>query len=129
MILIKGHNTTHKNAGFGFILYEAEKSAAKAVEFDGVEFHGRTLTVKLDDGKRLKSKAEERARWIADGVDEHEQDAFRSNWHRERERGRRDFRKVLETHPENWQAVVTAFERIEKVHFSFLLVKFDNCEI
>lgn len=120
VILIKGHNTTHKNAGFGFIIYDAEKSAAKAVEFDGVEFHGRVLTVKLDDGKRLKSKAEERARWV-EGVGEEQ---FRSKWHQERDRDRRDFRRVLETQPENWQAVVSSFERIKKVHCPFYMLLF-----
>ena len=29
----------------------------RAVEFDGVEFHGRVLTVKLDDGKRMREKS------------------------------------------------------------------------
>lgn len=90
----------------------AERSAMKAVEFDGMEFHGRLLTVKLDDGRRLKEKAEERARWV-EGHDGEE--AYRSKWHQEREGSRKVFRKVLETEPENWQAVVTAFERINKV--------------
>lgn len=114
VILIKGYNDYEKNVGFGFVIYDspmAEKSAMKAVEFDGVEFHGRVLTVKLDDGRRLKTKAEDRARWVA-GVDEEE---FRSKWHKERDRDRKEFRKVLETRPENWQAVVIAFERIKKV--------------
>ncbi|RXI05018.1 hypothetical protein DVH24_006275 [Malus domestica] len=56
----------------------------KAVEFDGVEFHGRVLTVKLDDGRRLKDKTDERARWLEgyDGV------GYRSQWHKERESSR-----------------------------------------
>lgn len=70
----------------------------KAVDFDGVEFHGRVLTVKLDDGRRLKEKIEER-----------------NTWHEAKEGPRRDFKKVLEIQPENWQAVVRAFERIKKV--------------
>ncbi|KAE8684966.1 hypothetical protein F3Y22_tig00111105pilonHSYRG00836 [Hibiscus syriacus] len=58
-----------RNVGFGFVIYGgappvAEKSTVKVVEFDGVEFHGRVLTVKLDDGTRLKGKAEERAIWV-----------------------------------------------------------------
>ena len=89
----------------------AAKSAMKAVEFDGVEFHGRVLTVKLDDGRRLKEKTGERARYI-EGDDRVE---YRSNWHEDREGSRRSFRKVLETEPENWQAVVQSFERIKKV--------------
>lgn len=116
VILIKSHNETDRIAGFGFVIYGgnnamAAKSAMKAVEFDGVEFHGRVLTVKLDDGRRLKEKTEERARYI-EGDDRVE---YRSNWHKDRESSRRSFRKVLETEPENWQAVVQSFERIRKV--------------
>lgn len=114
VILIKGYNNFEKNVGFGFVIYDgpaAEKSAMKAVEFDGVEFHGRVLTVKLDDGRRLKNKAEVRARWVAGNNGEE----FRSTWHKEREWHRREFRKAVETQPENWQAVVSAFERIKKV--------------
>lgn len=114
VILIKGYNNTERNAGFGFVIYAgstADKSAMKAVEFDGVEFHGRILTVKLDDGKRLKEKSEERVRWVEgdEGVE------YRSKWHEERESSRKEFRKILETDPENWQAVVRSFERIKKV--------------
>uniref|UniRef100_M1BF75 Pentatricopeptide repeat-containing protein n=1 Tax=Solanum tuberosum TaxID=4113 RepID=M1BF75_SOLTU len=112
VILIKGNSGNEKNMGFGFLKYEgpiAEKAAMKAVEFDGVEFHGRVLTVKLDDGRRLKEKIEER-----------------NMWHEAMEGSGRDFKKVLETQPENWQAVVWAFERIKKVlclleYFSTLL--------
>nr|GMC94084.1 pentatricopeptide repeat-containing protein At5g04810, chloroplastic [Ipomoea batatas] len=113
VILIKGHHETDRNMGFGFVIYGgpmAEKAALKAVEFDGIEFHGRVLTVKLDDGRRLKAKREERKRWV-EGKDE---DEYRSKWHEEREGSRREFRKVLESHPDNWQAVVQAFERIKK---------------
>ncbi|KAL6989239.1 hypothetical protein U1Q18_014991 [Sarracenia purpurea var. burkii] len=114
VILIKGHDDIERNMGFGFVIYDgpaADKSAMKAVEFDGVEFHGRVLTVKLDDGRRMKGRSAERARWVEgeDGVQ------YKSKWHEEREGSRREFRKILETHPENWQAVVRAFERIKKV--------------
>ncbi|KAM1263127.1 hypothetical protein ACFX13_028840 [Malus domestica] len=82
-----GHSNTELNAGFGFVIYggtTAAKSAMKAVEFDGVEFHGRVLTVKLDDGRRLKDRTDERARWLEgyDGVE------YRSQWHKERESSR-----------------------------------------
>ncbi|MQM08100.1 hypothetical protein Taro_040961 [Colocasia esculenta] len=113
VILIKGHDDPEKNMGYCFVLYggpTAADSAAKAVEFDGVEFHGRVLTVRLDDGRRLQARAEERARWLA-GSDERE---YRSKWHEERDGACRRFRRVLETEPENWQAVVLAFERIKK---------------
>lgn len=123
VIVIKGHDDTERNMGFGFVIYggsNAVKSAMKAVGFDGVEFHGRVLTVKLDDGRRMKAKSEERARWIEgdDSVD------YRSKWHEERESSRGEFRKVLDTQPENWQAVVRAFERIKKV-LIFLSSSFD----
>lgn len=114
VILIKGHDAMERNAGYGFVIYDgptAAKSAMKAVEFDGVEFHGRVLTVKLDDGRRLKEKTDERARWM-EGDDSVE---FRSQWHEERDKARKSFRKVIETEPENWQAVVSAFEKIKKV--------------
>jgi hypothetical protein len=89
----------------------AAKSAMKAVEFDGMEFHGRVLTVRLDDGRRLKEKSEERARYLEgfDGVE------YLSKWHEERESSRRSFREVLDSEPENWQAVVQSFERVKKV--------------
>lgn len=116
VILIKGHNETERNAGFGFVIYggpTAAKSAMKAVEFDGVEFHGRVLTVKLDDGRRLKAREEKRFRYMEGRGNERRE--YRSEWHEEREGSRNGFRSVLETEPENWQAVVSAFERIKKV--------------
>ncbi|GAB2287533.1 hypothetical protein Dimus_021908 [Dionaea muscipula] len=61
VILIKGHEDLEKNMGYGFVIYGgamAEKSALRAVEFDGMEFHGRVLTVKLDDGRRLKMRGQ-----------------------------------------------------------------------
>ena len=84
----------------------------KAVEFDGVEFHGRVLSVKLDNGRRLREKARGRARWVEGDVAVD----YRSTWHEQRERCRKEFRLVLDTEPENWQAVVRSFERINKVH-------------
>lgn len=122
VILIKGHNETERNAGFGFVIYDgdtADRSAMKAVEFDGMEFHGRVLTVKLDDGRRMRAKAEERRRWV-DGASSggEGEEWFRTKWHEERDGSRKAFRKVLETQPENWQAVVTAFERIKKVNLA-----------
>ncbi|XP_048495973.1 pentatricopeptide repeat-containing protein At5g04810, chloroplastic-like isoform X3 [Beta vulgaris subsp. vulgaris] len=113
VILIKGHEDIERNMGFGFVIFggpAAEKSALKAVEFDGVEFHGRVLTVKLDDGRRLKMLARERERWVQGG----EGREHRSKWHEERDGSRKEFRKVVDSQPENWQAVVRAFERIKK---------------
>ncbi|GFS46054.1 pentatricopeptide (PPR) repeat-containing protein [Actinidia rufa] len=113
VILIKGHNETDRNMGFGFVIYGgrgAEKSAMKAVDFDGVEFHGRVLTVKLDDGRRMKERSAERAKWVEGewGME------YKSKWHEERAGSRSEFRRVLELQPGNWQSVVGAFERIKK---------------
>ncbi|KAL0299127.1 UNVERIFIED_CONTAM: Pentatricopeptide repeat-containing protein, chloroplastic [Sesamum radiatum] len=48
--------------------HTAETAAMKAVEFDGIEFHGRVLTVKLDNGKRMKGKhARGQGGWRANG--------------------------------------------------------------
>ena len=115
VILIKGHENLDRNLGFGFVIFEgpnAEKSASKAVEFDGMEFHGRILTVKLDDGRRRKTVVEERQRWVEKGGEGRE---YRSKWHEERDGCRVEFQKVLDSQPENWQAVVRAFERVKKV--------------
>lgn len=121
VVLIKGYDDVERNMGFGFVLYDglmAEKAAMKAVEFDGVEFHGRVLTVKLDNGRRTKEKMAERVRWV-EGSDE-DRNELRSKWHEERNGSRREFQRVLETQPDNWQAVVGAFERIKKVNILFL---------
>lgn len=118
VIVIKGHDELERNMGFGFVIFSgttAEKAAMKAVEFDGVEFHGRVLTVKLDNGQRVKGKYAERARWVDGKVGEE----YRSEWHEEREGSRKEFGKVLESRPENWQVVVRAFERIKKVKCVF----------
>ncbi|KAL0401427.1 UNVERIFIED_CONTAM: Pentatricopeptide repeat-containing protein, chloroplastic [Sesamum latifolium] len=120
VILIKGHDDLERNMGFGFVIYSghtAEKAAMKAVEFDGIEFHGRVLTVKLDNGKRMKGKRAERARWVEGEGEDGE--SYKSKWHEEREGSRREFRRVLESQPESWQMVVQAFERIKKVKFCF----------
>lgn len=116
VIVIKGHHEMERNAGFAFVIYDgedevADKAAMRAVEFDGVEFHGRVLTVKLDDGKRMREKIQERARWLEGNGNKGEHP---SSWHEERDGSRKGFQKVLETQPENWQAVVTAFEKIKK---------------
>lgn len=122
--MIKGHHETDRNAGFAFVIYDgeaeaADKAAMRAVEFDGVEFHGRVLTVKLDDGKRTREKSQERARWLEGNGDKGE---YPSTWHEERDGSRKGFQKVLETQPENWQAVVTAFEKIKKVYHLLLYI-------
>eukprot|EP00268_Persea_americana_P064559 TRINITY_DN8517_c0_g1_i1.p1 TRINITY_DN8517_c0_g1~~TRINITY_DN8517_c0_g1_i1.p1 ORF type:complete len:395 (+),score=88.17 TRINITY_DN8517_c0_g1_i1:43-1185(+) len=118
VVLIKGHDDMERNVGFCFVIYggpTAASAAAKAVEFDGVEFRGRVLTVRLDDGRRLKERAEERSRWAAaaDGSPEVRKE-YRSKWHEEREVSRKEFRRVVESEQDNWQAVVSAFQRVKK---------------
>lgn len=115
VVLIRDHEDPERNMGYCFVIYGgpmADESAEQAVEFDGVEFHGRVLTVRMDDGSRLKARAEERARWAA-GNDKRD---FRSQWHEENDSACRRFRKVLETEPKNWQAVINAFKSIPKVY-------------
>ncbi|KAF3782473.1 RNA-binding protein 3 [Nymphaea thermarum] len=113
VVLIKGHDDPERNMGYCFVIYggpTAANSAMKAVEFDGVEFHGRILTVKLDDGRRLKARSAERSKWL-EGSDSKD---YRSKWHEERHNSCKEFRRVLDTEPENWQSVVSAFQKIKK---------------
>ncbi|CAN6444939.1 unnamed protein product [Victoria cruziana] len=113
VILIKDHDDSEKNMGYCFVIYggpTAPNSATKAVEFDGVEFHGRILTVKLDDGRRLKARSAERSKWL-EGSDSRD---YRSKWHEDRHNSGKEFRRVLDTEPENWQGVVSAFQKIKK---------------
>ncbi|RRT73078.1 hypothetical protein B296_00028043, partial [Ensete ventricosum] len=108
--LIRGHDDPERNVGYCFLLYggpTAEDSAARAVEFDGVEFHGRVLTVRLDDGGQVRARKEEKARWVA-GSNGRE---YRSKWHEERGNASVRFMKVLDTKPEDWQTVVCNFAR------------------
>lgn len=68
--------------------------------------------MKLDDGRRLRKKEEERHKWVRGETEGRE---YRSEWHEERDKASRAFKQVLETRPDNWQAVVSAFEKIPKV--------------
>ncbi|CAI8593534.1 unnamed protein product [Vicia faba] len=79
-------------------------------DFDQRPWNSTVLTVKLDDGKKWKEKMLEREKWLHGN---HDKD-YRSMWHEERDGSRKEFQKVMETHPENWQEVVCAFERINK---------------
>ncbi|CAN0910624.1 Pentatricopeptide repeat-containing protein At5g04810, chloroplastic [Linum grandiflorum] len=106
VILCKGRKETERNSGFGLVVYDgptAGKSAAKAEECDGMEFHGRVITVKLDDGRRLKAKAED----------------YKPKRHQERDGSSKAFRRVLDTQPENWQAVVDAFDKVKNFQSPF----------
>lgn len=113
VIVIRAHDAPERNAGYCFVVFggpTADAAAAAAVEFDGIEFHGRVLTVRLDDGRRLKARAEERGRWVAG-----EAEVYRSEWHEARDRSRKEFKRVVHSEADNWQAVVSAFQNIKKV--------------
>ncbi|KAG6491507.1 hypothetical protein ZIOFF_046439 [Zingiber officinale] len=86
-------------------------SAVRGVEFDGVEFHGRVLTVMLDDGSQQRARKEEKMNWVA-GSDRRE---YKSKLHAETGNASNRFVKVLDTKPEDWQAVVSAFDKIPKL--------------
>lgn len=111
---MRGHDDPERNVGFCFLYYggdDADAAAERAVEVDGVDFRGRSLTVRLDDGRKGRARAEQRARWVNDG----RRREPRSPWHEGRDEACREFRRVVESRPDNWQAVVSAFERIPKV--------------
>jgi hypothetical protein len=60
----------------------------------------------------LRKKEEERQKWVRGEIEGRE---YRSEWHEERDRASHAFEHILETRPNNWQAVVSAFEKIPKV--------------
>uniref|UniRef100_A0A453D9H5 RRM domain-containing protein n=12 Tax=Aegilops tauschii subsp. strangulata TaxID=200361 RepID=A0A453D9H5_AEGTS len=117
---VRTHDDPERNAGFCFLYYAdadadaegqgAEAAAERAAEVDGVDFRGRSLTVRLDDGRKGRARAEDRARWVDHGRGKEAP----SPWHHGRDEACREFRRVVESRPEDWQAVVSAFERIPK---------------
>jgi RNA recognition motif-containing protein len=118
VILIRGHEDPERNVGYCFVIYggpSADNCAAKAVEFDGVEFRGKVLTVKLDDGRRLRAVAERRGKWVRGIGRDDEHQHYRSTWHEHRENASKEFKRILETHPHKWQQVLNAFLKISKV--------------
>ena len=117
LILIKDHSDPEKNKGYCFVIYggpSATSSALKAAELNGTLFHGRKLTVKLDDGRRLRKKLESRKRWLEDG-----KMSFLSDWHSNRDEASRNFRNFIEGNPTSRRLVVEAFNKIEKVWFLY----------
>ncbi|XP_042410904.1 pentatricopeptide repeat-containing protein At5g04810, chloroplastic-like isoform X3 [Zingiber officinale] len=65
---------------------------------------------RLDDGSQQRARKEEKMNWVA-GSDRRE---YKSKWHVERGNASNRFVKVLDTKPEVWQAVVSAFDKIPK---------------
>jgi leucine-rich PPR motif-containing protein len=126
--LVRAHDDPERNAGFCFLYYsadgdDADAAAERAAEVDGVDFRGRSLTVRLDDGRRGRARAEDRARWVDHG----RRREPASPWHRGRDEACREFRGVVESRPQDWQAVVSAFERIPKVASRATTVALLNC--
>lgn len=105
VILIKAYNHTDSNLDFGFVIYggpDAATFAIKSVEFDGVDFHGKILSIKLDDGRKSEARALERNMWVRenDGVE------FRFKWHQHCETFGLHFKRNIRIWTDNWQAVV-----------------------
>jgi hypothetical protein len=70
VICIRSYTDPEKNRGFCFVFFggpDPNAAAMRAAEFDGVEFHGNPLRVKLDDGRRERERREERERWVKSG--------------------------------------------------------------
>ncbi|XP_042410902.1 pentatricopeptide repeat-containing protein At5g04810, chloroplastic-like isoform X2 [Zingiber officinale] len=77
---------------------------------------------RLDDGSQQRARKEEKMNWVA-GSDRRE---YKSKWHVERGNASNRFVKVLDTKPEVWQAVVSAFDKIPKPSLGdyLLMVKY-----
>lgn len=113
VICIRSYTDPEKNRGFCFVFFggsDPNAAAMRAAAFDGVEFHGNPLRVKLDDGRRERERREERERWVKSGGDRE----FRSEWHQEREEASSHFRRLIEFGPHDTRKVVAAFGKIEK---------------
>ncbi|KAG8044018.1 hypothetical protein GUJ93_ZPchr0458g22537, partial [Zizania palustris] len=111
---VRGHDDPERHLGFLLPLPrgdDAEASAERAVEVDGLDFRWRSFTVRLDDGRKGKARAEQRARWVYEG----RRREPRSPWHECKDEGCREFRRMVESRrPGNCLAVASAFERIPK---------------
>lgn len=70
IIFIRSHTDPEKNRGYCFLFFggpDPNGAAVRAAEFDGVEFHGKTLRIKLDDGRWERDRRGERERWVESG--------------------------------------------------------------
>ncbi|KAL2649340.1 hypothetical protein R1flu_017468 [Riccia fluitans] len=113
LILLRDHRDHEKNAGYCFIFFggtEPHSSALKASEMDGAKFHGRTLRVKLDDGRWEKARKEERSAWTQ-GIETKD---TRSAWHQERDHQSQRFREILTSTTASGVSVQAAFNKIGK---------------
>ena len=71
IIFIRSHTDPEKNRGYCFLFFggpDPNGAAVRAAEFDGVEFHGKTLRIKLDDGRWERDRRGERERWVESGA-------------------------------------------------------------
>uniref|UniRef100_A0A8R7UXF7 Uncharacterized protein n=1 Tax=Triticum urartu TaxID=4572 RepID=A0A8R7UXF7_TRIUA len=66
--------------------------------------------MRLDDRRKGRARAEDRARWVEHGLGKEAP----SPWHHGRDEACREFCRVVESWTEDWQAVVSAFESIPK---------------
>lgn len=71
IIFIRSHTDPEKNRGYCFLFFggpDPNGAAVRAAEFDGADFHGKTLRIKLDDGRWERDRRGERERWVESGA-------------------------------------------------------------
>ncbi|XP_048530296.1 pentatricopeptide repeat-containing protein At5g04810, chloroplastic-like [Triticum urartu] len=107
--LVRTHDDPELNAGFCFLYIHGHRAR------DGARGEGRrgVLPGHVAHGaaRRREEGVEDRARWVDHGQGKEAP----SPWHHGRDEACCEFRRVVESRPEDWQAIVSAFERIPKV--------------